>query len=66
MGKAPRTIAALPLSAVMFVEVTYDYQPIISNKLVGHTRIRYESAFTVRDRADLGITNVPAIPVNSC
>ncbi|WP_233222371.1 TadE/TadG family type IV pilus assembly protein [Allosphingosinicella deserti] len=55
MGKTGRTISALPHTAVMFVEVSYDYQPIVSSALVKSTRIQYESAFIVRDRAELGI-----------
>jgi hypothetical protein len=55
MGKTGRTISALPHTAVMFVEVSYEYQPIISSAFVKSTRISYESAFIVRDRTELGI-----------
>lgn len=66
MGPAGRKIQSLPGTAVMMVEVTYDYQPLISSKILGPTRIRYESAFNVRERVEQNITNVKALPLNAC
>jgi hypothetical protein len=34
--------------------------------LMGSKQLRYESAFNVRERAELGITNVRGKPVKSC
>lgn len=66
MGPTGRKIQSLPGTAVMMVEVTYDYQPLISSQILGATRIRYESAFNVRERVEQNITNVKALPLNSC
>jgi hypothetical protein len=41
MGPADNPIAAAPGTAVMFVEVVYDYQPIVSNRLLGARTMRY-------------------------
>lgn len=50
-------IQAASSSAVMFVEVAYNYQPLVSNTLFGAKIIRYTSAFTVRERTDQAIKN---------
>ena len=57
MGPAGNQIAALPGTAVMFVEVVYDYQPIVSNRLLGGRTLRYTSAFNVRQRTDQSLKN---------
>jgi hypothetical protein len=57
MGPTGNQIAALPGSAVMFVEVVYDYQPIVGNRLLGAQTMRFTSAFNVRQRADQAIKN---------
>jgi Flp pilus assembly protein TadG len=61
-GMGPGTTAAtkvVPASgtAVMFVEVAYNYQPLVSNALFGAKVIRYSSAFNVRERTDQAIKN---------
>ena len=66
MGSAGRQIASLPGTAVMFVEVTYDYRPLISARLIRNTRIRYENAFNVRERTQQNITNTQNLPRNLC
>lgn len=66
MGPPGRRIAALPGTGVMYVEVTYDYDPIAFGALIGTPEIRYESAFNVRERTELGITNTKGKPVKSC
>lgn len=66
VGPPGRKIIAPIGSAVMFVEVTYDYQSLITNNLIGPLEIRYESAFPVRERTELGITNTRGRPVKSC
>ena len=50
----------------MFVEVVYDYDPMVFDMLIQPREIRYESAFNVRERTELGITNVKGKPVKSC
>lgn len=57
MGPAATAIKASAGTAVMFVEVVYDYQPIVSNRLLGAHTMRYESAFNVRQRTDQTIKN---------
>lgn len=43
-------------SAIMFAEVSYDYQPIIPSSFLQGKTIRYESAVVVRQRTDFGIS----------
>ncbi len=57
MGPTGRQIQAAPGTAVMFVEVAYTYQPLISNALFGPRTIRYTSAFNVRERTDQTLKN---------
>lgn len=64
MGLSTRQIASLPNTAVMFVEVTYNYQPLIPG--MSARTIRYESAFNVRERTNQNITNTQTLAVNSC
>lgn len=52
MGPAGNQIAAQTGTAVMFVEVVYDYQPIVWNRLLGNRELSYTSAFNVRQRND--------------
>ena len=66
MGAAGRQITSLPGTAVMFVEVTYQYRPLISGQLIGNARLRYENAFNVRERTSQNITNTQSLPLNSC
>ncbi len=66
MGPPGRRIAAQPGTAVMFVEVVYDYDPMIFQGFIASREIRYESAFNVRERTELGITNVKGKPLKSC
>jgi len=62
MGPAGNQIAALSGTAVMFVEVVYDYQPIVSNRLLGNRTMRYVSAFNVRQRTDQTLKNGSSLP----
>lgn len=52
IGPYGNQVAAVSGTAVMFVEVVYDYQPIFWNRLIGNRTIRYKSAFNVRQRND--------------
>ena len=61
-GMGPGTTAATKVkamsgTAVMFVEVAYRYQPIVSDEIFGPKIIRYTSAFNVRERTDQAIKN---------
>jgi hypothetical protein len=67
MGPAGNRITAASSTAVMFVEVSYGYEPVILESLrsvVG--TIRYESAFNVRERTNQSITNTQGLAVRTC
>lgn len=53
MGPVGSEVTAPPGSAVMFVEVNYQYQPVVGRWLIGDRVISYTAAFVVRDRRDL-------------
>ena len=65
MGPVGNTIEADEGTAVMFVEVTYNYQPFFPG-FFDSREIRYESAFNVRTRNSFDITNAGNITVNDC
>jgi Flp pilus assembly protein TadG len=65
MGTAT-TMAAQAGTAVMVVEVVYNYQPIIPNSFLAGRQIRYESAFNVRQRTDQVLKNGGRITPRSC
>lgn len=66
MGPPGNQIAAQPGTAVMVVEVVYDYQPVVSNSLLGAKTIRYVSAFNVRQRVDQVLKNAGGIAAYTC
>jgi hypothetical protein len=53
MGPASAKVTAEPDEAVIFVELVYTYQPLISDKFVGRPEIRSIASFAVRDDRDL-------------
>jgi Flp pilus assembly protein TadG len=53
MGPSTALVKAEPNSAIIFVELTYDYVPLVSASLLGTRTIRHEAAFYVRDDRDL-------------
>ncbi len=62
IGPTGKKISATPASAVNFVEVIYDYKPLISDRFFGNIVIRYESAFVARERNDHAMRNASSIP----
>lgn len=69
MGPSGNKIASMAGTAVMFVEVAYTYQPLISNTIFGARTIRYTSAFNVRERTDQTVKNsgnLAAANIASC
>lgn len=70
MGPAGEEVTASPGEAVIFVELTYTYQPLISNFFSSSQPIKSQSSFIVRDKRDLtglyqrSTTNPD--PVSSC
>lgn len=57
MGPTGKKITATQITAVNFVEVVFDYKPLISDRFFGDIVIRYESAFVVRERDDHAMNN---------
>ncbi|NOU02765.1 MAG: hypothetical protein HOO94_03840 [Novosphingobium sp.] len=53
MGPAGAEITAEPGDAVIFVEISYTYQPLITGSIVANKEIRSIAAFNVRDSRDL-------------
>lgn len=53
MGPAGAEITAEPGDAVIFVEINYTYQPLITGSIVANKEIRSIAAFNVRDSRDL-------------
>lgn len=53
MGPSGEEVIAFDEEAVMFVELVYDYQPLISKKFVGKPTIHSIASFTVRADRDL-------------
>lgn len=57
LGSAGNRIVASPNVAMMFVEATYEYQPLIASGFFDPPTIRYESAFNVRARRNNALSN---------
>lgn len=53
IGPNGEEVFAQPDDAVIFVEISYTYQPMISDKFVGSREISSIASFTVRDDRDL-------------
>jgi hypothetical protein len=68
MGPANARITAPDDSAVMHVEIFYDYKPLFTTMFIPARVIRYEAAYIVRDSRDLSqIYNPsPAATVYNC
>jgi Flp pilus assembly pilin Flp len=67
MGPTGNKIVSIPGTAVMFVEVSYDYQPLISGTIVPVSgTIRRESAFNVRGRQNNDISNTQGLSLLAC
>ena len=66
MGPTANRITAQPGTAVMVVEVVYDYQPIIPSSFLEGRQIRYESSFNVRQRTNQSIQNINDVTPRSC
>jgi Flp pilus assembly protein TadG len=68
MGTGTSRVQAEANSAVIFVEVTYTYQPLVASSLIGPRTLRKEAAFYVRDDRDLSqnYNPNPASSVSTC
>lgn len=67
VGNGTNNITSAPGSAVMVVEVSYDYQPLIDTQyMVINERIEHQAAFNVRGRQINDITNAQSLAVKAC
>jgi len=66
VGAPGNQIAATSGTAIMLVEVVYDYQPLVSTSIFGARQIRYESAFNVRQRTNQALSNNGGATPKSC
>ncbi len=59
MGTGPTAskVTAPPGAAIIFVELEYTYQPMVSGSLLGPKTIKKEAAFYVRDDRDISGTS---------
>jgi Flp pilus assembly protein TadG len=66
VGTGSNVISAQAGTAVMVVEVAYNYQPIIPNSFLQGKQINYVAAFNVRQRTDQTLRNINQITPKSC
>jgi hypothetical protein len=72
MGPAGRQVVAPSGSGVIYVEIFYDYHPLVSGRLVSGTTIHEVAAMTVRDRRDFsgnggtGVYNNEGVTAANC
>ncbi|MDZ7587754.1 MAG: pilus assembly protein [Parasphingorhabdus sp.] len=64
IGPAGRKVAAQSATAVNFVEVVYEYAPIIGGMFLSDLKMQYDSAFVARERDDQVLKNASNIPDN--
>ncbi|WP_320443467.1 TadE/TadG family type IV pilus assembly protein [Sphingopyxis yananensis] len=68
MGPSGNQISAIGGAAVMFVEVFYDYQPMIYGAWLGPRRLHTTAAYNIREGRDLTkiYNDAPFAPVLAC
>ena len=71
MGPTGKKLAAVSGTAVMFVEVFYDYQPIVPMPSLGYgtKTMNFTAAFNVRERTDQALKNAKNLTganISSC
>ena len=66
MGSSARRIVAGSGSALIFVEVTYQYQPLVSSRFFGTPTLRSESVYNVRERNTQVLAAVPGTTASVC
>jgi Flp pilus assembly protein TadG len=66
MGSSTRQIVAGPGSALIFVEVTYRYQPLVSSRFFGTPTLRSESVYNVRERNTQVLATVAGTTASVC
>jgi len=67
MGFEGAEVTAAAGTAVMFVEIYYDYQPLLYGKVVGQRRMHSTAAFNIREARDLTqVYNPSSVAVSNC
>lgn len=67
MGTAGQEVTAATGTAVMFVEIVYDYQPLLYGSWLGERRIRTKAAFNIREGRDLTkVHNLENAQISRC
>lgn len=68
MGPLGRQISAPPASAIMFVEIVYDYQPLVFGAWIGPQRIHMTAAFNIRENRNLtnGVSPSSGVATATC
>ena len=59
MGPVGREVTAAAGTAIMFVEVTYEYEPLLFGKWLGPQTIRSTAAYNIREARDLSGVKSP-------
>jgi hypothetical protein len=59
MGPEGREVTAVAGTAIMFVEVTYEYQPLLFGAWLGPQTIRSTAAYNIREARDLSGVKSP-------
>jgi hypothetical protein len=62
MGPAGREVTAAAGTAVMFVEIVYEYRPLVYGAWLGPRTIRSTAAFNIREARDLSGVKAPGTP----
>lgn len=67
MGPEGEEVTAPPGSAVMFVEIVYDYEPLVYGGWLGERTIRSTAAFNIREGRDTSqIYPVAGVTASTC
>ena len=68
MGQGTNRVTTEPNSGIMFVEMAYDYQPMVFDALIPNKRIIKTAAMYVRDKRDYasGVVATAGIPPALC
>lgn len=67
MGPDGAEVTAPPGSAVMFVEIVYEYEPLLYEQWLGERTIRSTAAFNIREGRDLSqVYSSPGVTPSTC
>ncbi len=66
MGASTRRITASSAVDMIFVEVTYQYQPVVGSNIIGSPIIRSEASYSVRERNIEDLQPSASAPSKTC